>query len=250
MAVIDLDHGAGSSMALGVVRPQRTVREALLSGRVDTALVESPVYQGRDRGAVYLIPGTPHIATFPITAAALGDLVAQCKEVADLVVIDTENNVLPMTAPALTADLLVFPAMLERASLEAAGAAMLVVDDVGGVDRIGGMLFNQVPRDLPKGWARTLEFYRWGFGGEPADGDLQGLGVAYAASIPESRLARRIFSEEPISGRLMEAGRQALHELLGQSASSSMVHQYLADLRQLLGRESGPDHDRSAVTAT
>lgn len=234
-------------MALGVVHTQRTVRDALLTGRVDDVLVTSPVYSGRGGGGVLLVPGTRHIATFPITTPALGEVVAQCKELADLVVIDTENNVLPMTAPALTADVLVFPAMLERASLEAAGTAMLVVDDVGGVDRIGGILFNQVPRDLPKGWARTLEFYRWGFGGQPEDGDLRGLGVAYTASIPESRLVRRIFSEEPVSGRLLEAGRQALCELLGQRASASMVGQYLADLRQMLGREAAETAETAVV---
>jgi cellulose biosynthesis protein BcsQ len=231
VALIDLDHGAGSSMALGVPRAHRTVIDALLTAQVDIALVSSPVYAASGSSPVLLLPGTKDIATFPITTAALGELVTQCKQVADLVLIDTENNVLPMTAPAMTADILVFPTLLERASMEAAGDAMLLVDDVGGADRIGGVLFNQVPNDLPKGWERTLDFYRWGFGGAALAEDLQGLGVAYSSSLPESRLLRRIFSELPVSGRLLEAARRVLDEVLGCRAGSPMVEQYLADLR-------------------
>jgi hypothetical protein len=189
------------------------------------------MYASSGPAPLLLLPGTKDIATFPVTAAALGELVAQCKEVADLVVIDTENNVLPMTAPAVAADLLVFPTLLERASLEAAGDAMLLVDDVGRADRIGGILFNQVPSDLPKGWERTLDFYRWGFDGASDSEDLQGLGVAYSSCLPESRLMRRIFSEVAISGRLLDAARRALDEILNCRAGSTMVAQYLADLR-------------------
>jgi cellulose biosynthesis protein BcsQ len=236
VAVIDLDHGAGSSMALGVSRAPKTVVDAILAGQVDAALVSSPVYAAGDGTPLLLLPGTKEIATFPITAVALGELVAQCKQVADLVLIDTENNVLPMTAPATTADLLVFPTLLERASMEAAGDAMLLVDDVGGADRIGGILFNQVPTDLPRGWERTLDFYRWGFGGTADAGDdLQGLGIAYGASLPESRLLRRIFSELAVSGRLLDAARRVLDEVLFSRAESAMIAQYLADLRLMRG---------------
>jgi cellulose biosynthesis protein BcsQ len=236
VAVIDLDHGAGSSMALGVSRARKTVVDAILAGQVDAALVSSPVYAASDGAPLLLLPGTKEIATFPITAAALGELVAQCKQVADLVLIDTENNVLPMTAPAATADLLVFPTLLERASMEAVGDAMLLVDDVGGADRIGGILFNQVPSDLSRGWERTLDFYRWGFGGTADAGDdLQGLGIAYSASLPESRLLRRIFSELAVSGRLLDAARRVLDEVLCSRAESAMVAQYLADLRLMRG---------------
>jgi cellulose biosynthesis protein BcsQ len=201
VVAIDLDPSMGTSRVLGVDGSPLSILSVANGARTLECLVGSQGVLEGDGGAVRVLRSDPQLSRFPLATEVLVNIVGECAAVADLVVIDTQNAEACMVGPLAAADIGIVPTTpTEPLSFGEAMRALGLADAAGLLDRVGGVLFTQVPSQTNVVDRTAVEWLR------------DTMGVAYRTTMTWSVAWKRMLKGEPLRGAALESAMALLDE--------------------------------------
>ena len=156
VVLIDLDPGRGSSKILGVDGAANTVLGALQGGPVEASATSCDSWPVN----VTVFPGDRRLSVRPAPAEGLARIVEWARNRADLVVVDTENTQGSLSVPLGVADRIVIPLFPDLLGIRGAEETLGFVEHLGLIDRVGGIVFTQVPARVEKMVRATMSYYQ------------------------------------------------------------------------------------------
>ena len=128
-------------------------------------------------------------------------IVGECAAAADVVVIDTQNAEACMVGPLAAADIGIVPTTpTEPLSFGEAMRALGLADAAGVLERVGGVLFTQVPAQTNLVDRTGVEWLR------------DTMGVAYRTTMTWSVAWKRMLKGDPLKGAALESAVALLDE--------------------------------------